>query len=68
MDPLLAPTNPVANDLRELSRIVAEHGLVDLRPSLAVLVDRALEDTFDAAVIGRVSSGKSSRRSDSRGR
>jgi hypothetical protein len=30
----LAPTNPVANDLRELSRIVAEHGLVDLRPSL----------------------------------
>jgi GTP-binding protein EngB required for normal cell division len=56
----LAPTNPVANDLRELSRIIAEHGLVDLRPSLAVLVDRALEDTFDVAVIGRVSSGKSS--------
>lgn len=56
----LAPANPVANDLRELSRIIAEHGLVDLRPSLAVLVDRALEDTFDVAVIGRVSSGKSS--------
>ncbi len=56
----LAPTNPIANDLRELSRIVAEHGLVDLRPSLAVVVDRALEDTFDVAVIGRVSSGKSS--------
>jgi GTP-binding protein EngB required for normal cell division len=56
----LAPTNPVANDLRELSRIIAEHGLVDLRPSLAVLVDRALEDSFDVAVIGRVSSGKSS--------
>jgi hypothetical protein len=56
----LAPANPVANDLRELSRIIAEHGLVDLRPSLAILVDRALEDTFDVAVIGRVSSGKSS--------
>jgi GTP-binding protein EngB required for normal cell division len=56
----LAPANPIANDLRELSRIIAEHGLIDLRPSLAVLVDRALEDTFDVAVIGRVSSGKSS--------
>lgn len=56
----LAPANPVANDLRELSRIIAEHGLVDLRASLAVLVDRALEDTFDVAVIGRASSGKSS--------
>jgi GTP-binding protein EngB required for normal cell division len=56
----VVPTNPVANELRELSRIIAEHGLVDLRPSLAVLVDRALEDTFDVAVIGRVSSGKSS--------
>jgi hypothetical protein len=30
----LAPGNPVAKDLRELSRIMAEHGLVDLRPSL----------------------------------
>jgi hypothetical protein len=56
----LARTNPTANDLRELSRIIGERGLVDLRPSLAVLVDRALEDTFDVALIGRVSSGKSS--------
>ena len=56
----LAPANPVATDLRELSRIIAEQGLVDLRPSLSVLVDRALEDAFDVAVIGRVSSGKSS--------
>jgi hypothetical protein len=56
----VAPANPIAHDLRELSRIIAEHCLVDLRPSLAVLVDRALEETFDVAVIGRVSSGKSS--------
>ncbi|MCC7241878.1 MAG: dynamin family protein [Acidobacteria bacterium] len=56
----LAPTNPVANDLRELSRIIGDHGLIDLRPALALLVDRALEETFDVAVIGRVSSGKSS--------
>jgi GTP-binding protein EngB required for normal cell division len=56
----LPQTHPVADELRELSRIVAEHGLVDLRPALTMLVDRALEDTFEVGVIGRVSSGKSS--------
>jgi GTP-binding protein EngB required for normal cell division len=56
----LAPTQPLANELRELARIIADHGLIDLRPALGVVVDRALEDTFDVAVIGRVSSGKSS--------
>lgn len=56
----LAPTQPLAEELRELSRIIADHGLIDLRPALAVVVDRALEETFDMAVIGRVSSGKSS--------
>jgi hypothetical protein len=56
----LTPVQPLAGDLRELSRIIAEHGLIDLRPALAVLVERALEDTFDVAVIGRVSAGKSS--------
>ena len=53
-------THPVAGELRELSRIVAEHGLIDLRPALIMLVDRALENTFEVGVIGRVSSGKSS--------
>lgn len=56
----LAPTQPLVNDLRELARIIAGHGLVDLRPALGLVVDRALENTFDVAVIGRVSSGKSS--------
>jgi GTP-binding protein EngB required for normal cell division len=52
--------HPVAEELRELARIIADHGLVDLRSALAMLVDRALEDTFEVAVAGRVSSGKSS--------
>jgi GTP-binding protein EngB required for normal cell division len=56
----LAATQPFASDVRELSRIIADHGLVDLRPALAVVVERALEDTFDVAIVGRVSSGKSS--------
>jgi GTP-binding protein EngB required for normal cell division len=56
----LPATNPITDELRELSRIVAEHGLVDLRPALVMLVDRALENSFEVGVIGRVSSGKSS--------
>jgi small GTP-binding protein len=56
----LASVQPLAGDLRELSRLIAEHGLVDLRPSLAIAVDRALEETVDVAIVGRVSSGKSS--------
>ena len=47
-------------DLLTLSRIIDEHGLVDFRAALTTLVDRALEQTFEVAIVGRVSSGKSS--------
>ena len=56
----LDPSDPIAEDLRTLERIITTHGLVDLRASLTLIVDRALEATFEVAVIGRVSSGKSS--------
>ncbi len=46
--------------LRELERIITSHGLLDLRPTLEMLVDRLGTSTFEVAVFGRVSSGKSS--------
>jgi GTP-binding protein EngB required for normal cell division len=52
--------DPIADDLNTLERIITTYGLVDLRASLTLLVDRALEATFEVAVVGRVSSGKSS--------
>lgn len=47
--------------LRELERIITAHGLVEVRGSLALLLDR-LEggNTFEIGVFGRVSAGKSS--------
>ncbi|MCA1561004.1 MAG: dynamin family protein [Acidobacteria bacterium] len=56
----LAPGDPIGENLKALERIITTHGLVDLRASLTLLVDRALEATFEVAVVGRVSSGKSS--------
>lgn len=56
----LVSGDPIAADLKALERIITTHGLVDLRASLTLLVDRALEATFEVAVVGRVSSGKSS--------
>jgi GTP-binding protein EngB required for normal cell division len=46
--------------LRELERIVTAHGLVGLRGTLAMLLDRMDGDSFEIGVFGRVSSGKSS--------
>lgn len=55
----LPDDHPVAEDVRELARIITDHGLIDLRAALATIADRTLEDTFEVAVVGRVSSGKS---------
>src|SRR5580658_1119987 len=52
-----------SNDLELLSKIeeiVAGRGLVELRATIASIVDRAEDNTFEIAVFGRVSSGKSS--------
>ncbi|HVW70666.1 MAG TPA: dynamin family protein [Steroidobacteraceae bacterium] len=46
--------------LHELDRIVSDHGLVELRAPLQMLIERAAEPRLEIAVFGRVSAGKSS--------
>lgn len=46
--------------LRELERVITAHGLVELRGTLAVLLDRLEGAAFEIGIFGRVSSGKSS--------
>jgi GTP-binding protein EngB required for normal cell division len=46
--------------LRELERIISAHGLVALRSTLSMLLDRMENDSFEIGVFGRVSCGKSS--------
>lgn len=46
--------------VRTLERIISERGLVEFRPTLSAIVDRLESDSFEIAVFGRVSSGKSS--------
>jgi GTP-binding protein EngB required for normal cell division len=46
--------------LRELERIIAAHGMVALRGTLSMLLDRMENGHFEIGVFGRVSSGKSS--------
>jgi GTP-binding protein EngB required for normal cell division len=46
--------------LRELERVITEHGLVELRAPLESLIARAAAPRYEIAVFGRVNSGKSS--------
>lgn len=46
--------------LKVLERIITGRGLVEFRPRLAMLVERVSSRSFEVAVFGRVSSGKSS--------
>jgi len=46
--------------VQALERAIDQHGLVEFRPALATIIDRLETDTFEIAVFGRVSSGKSS--------
>lgn len=46
--------------LRELERIIAAHGMVALRGTLSMLLDRMENGRFEIGVFGRVSCGKSS--------
>jgi GTP-binding protein EngB required for normal cell division len=46
--------------LRRIEEIVRVRGLVEFRPSIAAILDRAEDKSFEIAVFGRVSSGKSS--------
>jgi len=55
--------NQAGNDLGLLSKIeetVRSHGLVEFRSSIAAILDRAEDRSFEIAVFGRVSAGKSS--------
>jgi GTP-binding protein EngB required for normal cell division len=46
--------------LRNIERIIAKRGLVEFRAALESILDRAEDKSFEIAVFGRVSSGKSS--------
>ena len=46
--------------VKALERAIDQHGLVEFRPALATIIDRLETDSFEIAVFGRVSSGKSS--------
>jgi len=46
--------------LRRIEQTVRDRGLVEFRPAIAAILDRAEDKSFEIAVFGRVSSGKSS--------
>jgi GTP-binding protein EngB required for normal cell division len=46
--------------VKVLERVINRHGLVEFRPALAAIIERLESKSFEIAVIGRVSSGKSS--------
>jgi GTP-binding protein EngB required for normal cell division len=46
--------------LSVLEHVISERGLVEFRPSLNMLLDRMEDNSFEIAIFGRVSSGKSS--------
>jgi GTP-binding protein EngB required for normal cell division len=46
--------------LRLMDTVIADRGLVELRPRLSMIVERLESNRFEIAVFGRVSSGKSS--------
>ncbi|HXW89617.1 MAG TPA: dynamin family protein [Terriglobales bacterium] len=46
--------------LKKLEAIISERGLVEFRSSLSTILDRLADNSFEIAVFGRVSSGKSS--------
>ncbi len=59
----LARLEQAGNDLQLVGKIettVRERGLVEFRPAIAAILDRAEDRSFEIAVFGRVSSGKSS--------
>ena len=46
--------------LKKLESVVAEHGMVEFRSTLSMILDRLEDNSFEIAIFGRVSSGKSS--------
>ena len=56
----LSQTGDEINLLHMIERVVREHGLIEFRSPIAAILERAEDRTFEIAVFGRVSSGKSS--------
>jgi GTP-binding protein EngB required for normal cell division len=46
--------------LKRLESIISEHGLVEYRSTVSMILDRLEDNSFEIAIFGRVSSGKSS--------
>jgi GTP-binding protein EngB required for normal cell division len=46
--------------LKKLESVIAEHGLVEFRSTLSMILDRLEDNSFEIGLVGRVSSGKSS--------
>jgi GTP-binding protein EngB required for normal cell division len=46
--------------LRKLESVISEHGLVEFRSTVSMILDRLEDNSFEIAIFGRVSSGKSS--------
>ena len=46
--------------LKKLESMITEHGLVEFRSTLSMILDRLEDNSFEIAIFGRVSSGKSS--------
>jgi GTP-binding protein EngB required for normal cell division len=46
--------------LKTIERVIMDHGLVEFRSSLSIILDRLEEKRFEVAFFGRVSAGKSS--------
>jgi len=46
--------------LKKLESVIAAHGMVEFRSTLSMILDRLEDNSFEIAIFGRVSSGKSS--------
>ena len=44
--------------LKKLESVISEHGLVEFRSTLSMILDRLEDNSFEIAIFGRVSSGK----------
>ncbi len=56
----LAQTGNEIELLRTLEQVINTHGLIEFRSALSIILDKLESNSFQIAVFGRVSSGKSS--------
>lgn len=56
----LEQTGDEVSLLKKLEPVITEHGLVEFRSTMSMILDRLEDNSFEIAIFGRVSSGKSS--------